>query len=405
MKTSTRQFWQVRLLALALLLTPVLHAWPQTVAIPDPELQLAIREALGKPSGDITVEDMERLIQLDASYHARAGRTPILSLQGLEAAKNLTFLDLAGRFQPLSPAIVLTDFTPLAGLSSLTTLNLRNNQLTTLTLPAGLSSLTYLYLSSNQLRSLALPASLSSLSTLELTGNQLTNLTLPAGLTNLTALSLYYNHLTTLTLPAGLSSLTYLYLSGNSLTNLTLPAGLPNLTTLDLTGNQLTNLTLPAGLTNLTALSLYNNHLTNLTLPADLSSLTYLDLTGNRLTNLTLPAGLSSLTYVYLSGNPLASIALPAGILVLDPSYAYLKGTGVDVTLFPVLKSSRLRESIGFTFELFADVGTFTVIRSTNLKSWDEVGSILVTTPNYPGTLFTDATAPDKDKGFYQVRK
>jgi internalin A len=148
-----------------------------------------------------------------------------------------------------------------------TTLDLRNNQLTTLPEAiAQLSNLSLLDLSDNQLTRLPEAiAQLSNLSGLDLSDNQLT--TLPeaiAQLSNLTVLSLSDNQLTRLPEAiAQLSNLTVLYLSNNQLT--TLPEAI-------------------AQLSNLRGLYLRNNQLT--TLPEtikQLSQLEKLDLRGNQL--------------------------------------------------------------------------------------------------------------------------
>lgn len=171
----------------------------QEVTIPDPGLNAAIRETLGKPSVTITVQDMEALRELDASLSRRGGSGPIQSLQGLDAAKNPTSLNLEGdcflRVECI-PGIKLTDFAPLAGLTNLTSLNLGGNQLTGLTLPVGLTSLNSLYLGNNHLTNFAVLSGLTSLTTLDLDFNQLTSVTLPAGLTSLNFLNLAGNRLT-----------------------------------------------------------------------------------------------------------------------------------------------------------------------------------------------------------------
>ncbi|MBD2141376.1 leucine-rich repeat domain-containing protein [Anabaena sp. FACHB-1250] len=197
-----------------------------------------------------------------------------------------------------------------------TTLNLSNNQLTTLPEAiAQLSNLTVLYLSDNQLTRLPEAiAQLSNLTGLDLSNNQLTRLPEAiAQLSNLTGLYLINNQLTRLPEAiAQLSNLTGLYLSNNQLT--TLPeaiAQLSNLTGLDLSNNQLT--TLPeaiAQLSNLRELDLSYNQLT--TLPeaiAQLSNLTGLGLSNNQLT--TLPeaiAQLSNLKGLNLRNNQLTRL-------------------------------------------------------------------------------------------------
>src|SRR5439155_17022261 len=211
--------------------------------------------------------------------------------------------------------------------------------------------------------------------------------------------------LTHLTLPTGLGNLTALYLNGNQLSDLTLAAGLTNLTTLFLYNNQLTRLTLPADLARLSELLLsYNYQLTNLTIPPELRSLNALNLSGTHLASLTLPATLTSLTYLDLQYNRLTKVAIPAGIHWLYPPVVDLRNSGVQVTLFPVLKSPQRTGSGDFNFELFADTGTFSLFRSTDLKNWTSIGSITITTPGYPGNVFTDMTAHALNRAFYEVR-
>ena len=88
----------------------------QNVNIPDPNLRAIIEEALGKTSGEtITVDDMATLTGL---YAADAN---ISNLTGLEAATNLTELDLSGNsITDISPLVANTglgegDFVNLDG--------------------------------------------------------------------------------------------------------------------------------------------------------------------------------------------------------------------------------------------------------------------------------------------------
>jgi len=341
-------------------------ALAQVVDIPDPELDAAIRLALDKPTGDISVADMESLTELDASSYTRWGGTvpapPIDSLEGLQAAKHLDWLDLSGSYpfgqspcggsanlntgdmSPLAPLTrlvrldlmrnnlesliwpegltnltvldlsvnSLTDFSVLTGLSNLQKLNLSCNQPTDLSFLSSLTSLQTLDLSYNEITGLALPEGLTNLTTLNLRSTQLTSLTLPEGLLNLATLDLRNNQLTDFHFLTGLSSLTTLDLSsGTGLTSLTLPEGLSKLTTLTLTHNQLTSLSLPEGLTNLTALGLNSNQLTSVALPTGLVNLTTLDLGRNQLKTLALPEGLTRLTRLDVRNNPIAYLAVP----------------------------------------------------------------------------------------------
>src|SRR6267154_1189145 len=78
-------FHVVQVLFLASFLASALA---QDVSIPDPGLNAAIREALGKPSGPLTVQDLLSLTNLNARSRN------VSSIDGLEAARNLVSLDL-----------------------------------------------------------------------------------------------------------------------------------------------------------------------------------------------------------------------------------------------------------------------------------------------------------------------
>jgi len=142
----------------------------QEVSVPDPGLNAAIRVALSKPTGPLTSQDLLGLTNLNAC----CGN--IKNLQGLEAARNLTLLDLT------------------------------SNQLSRLVLPVGLTNLTFLFLRGNQLTNFILPPDLAKLTSLDLGANQLASLTLPAGLDKLIGLFLVGNPLTTFVLPEPLAA-------------------------------------------------------------------------------------------------------------------------------------------------------------------------------------------------------
>jgi formylglycine-generating enzyme required for sulfatase activity len=275
----------------------------QTVSIPDPGLNAAVREALQKPTGPLTPPDMLRLTVLNA--HDRN----ITSLTGLEAASNLSTLLLQGNH--------LRDC-DLSAWPNLAVLDLANNSLTNVTLSGGATNLFSLILADNGLTRLALPADLPRLEELDLSNNQLGSLELPPRLTGLGTLNLGFNGLTNFFLPAGLTNLDILRLSGNALTNFTVPAGLNRLSQLYLDENELASFTLPAGVTNLHVLDLFFNRLTSLDLPSDQQHLIELDLANNRFASLSLPATLTGLTFLHLRSNQLTDFSLPEGLKALS---------------------------------------------------------------------------------------
>ena len=69
----------------------------QDISIPDPGLNAAIREALEKPNGPLTEQDLLSLINLDASSR------DVSSVEGLEAARIWSGCFLTSIGCPISP--------------------------------------------------------------------------------------------------------------------------------------------------------------------------------------------------------------------------------------------------------------------------------------------------------------
>ena len=329
MTTYRRTIIRLRrpLVLLALMLTGLVASIrAQEVSIPDPGLNAALRQALNKPVGPLTPQDMLGLTNLDARSRS------ISNVEGLQAARNLfsLFLDFNS----------LTNFDVPNTLTNLNVLNLGLNPLTRLSIPSGLTKLRILAMDNCLLTNLTLPADLTGLSTLDLFHNRLTGFTVSSGWTNLATLDLAFNSLVQCSIPAGLTNLDLLFLEGNQFTNFTLPAGLTGLTEFDLSANALTRFTIPADMTNLIAallsanqltdlampanlhrlgdLELDFNHLSSLNLPAGLNNLGTLVARDNQLTNLTIPADMTNLTFVDVGGNQLPNLTLPAGAARLN---------------------------------------------------------------------------------------
>ncbi|MHA6510607.1 S-layer homology domain-containing protein [Tessaracoccus sp. Y1736] len=287
------------------------HAAPEDiVTIPDANLRACINQQLGQSdSADITEADMQ---SLDSLYCWSMG---ITDATGLQHATSLTTLALEGN------QLTSVDLT---GLTKLTGLDVYGNRLAGIDL-TGLDKLSYLFLGGNQLTGIDLTG-LANLTGLSLGGNQLTGVDL-TGLDKLSYLSLDGNQLTGIDL-TGLANLNHLFLDGNQLTGIDL-TGLANLDSLSLDGNQLTGIDL-TGLAKLNHLSLDGNQLTGIDLTG-LHTPTYLSLDGNQLTGIDL-TGLVTLDSLSLDGNQLTGIDL-TGLANLDSlSLDGNQLTGIDLT-------------------------------------------------------------------------
>ena len=190
----------------------------EAVTFADPNLEAAIREAIGKPTGPIYPSDLEGLTSLSAS------EKNIADLTGLECATSLTSLGLNDN--------QISDISPLANLTSLTGLYLYSNQISTISPLANLTSLMSLGLEWNQISDISPLANLTSLTGLSLRYNQISDISPLANLTHLTWLDLEGNQISDI-LPLvdneGLSEGDEVYLTGNPLSSDSINIYIPQL--------------------------------------------------------------------------------------------------------------------------------------------------------------------------------
>lgn len=237
------------------------------VSIPDANLLEAIRDELGKPTGEITKGDMARLTNLRALWAS------ISDLTGLENAINLSSLKLDGN--------EIVDLSPLSNLTSLTTLWLWDNEIVDLVPLSNLINLSTLYLWENEIVDLAPLSGLTNLSTLYLFGNKIVDLGPLSDLANLSSLNLGFNEIVDLDPLSGLTNLSFLMLGENEIVDLAPLSDLTNLSTLYLGWNKIVDLSPLSSLVNLSALSLLQNDIVNIVPLSDLTNLSTLDLSSN----------------------------------------------------------------------------------------------------------------------------
>ncbi len=268
-------------------------ATAQTVDIPDPTLRNYIERVLGKAAGDpITVTEMATLTSIAIQEQEKG----VSDLTGLDHAINLTELHLYDSHS-------ISDISPVAGLTNLTSLGLGGNPISDISPIASLTNLTSLGLGHNQISDISPVAGLTNLTSLGLGHNQISDISPVAGLTNLTSLGLGDNQISDISAVAGLTNLTGLYLWENSISNISPVAGLTNLTGLYLENNLISDITAVAGLTNLTELDLEDNFISDISAVAGLINLRSLDLDNNFISDISAVAGLINLRSLDLRYN------------------------------------------------------------------------------------------------------
>ena len=336
------------------------------VSIPDPGLNAAIRQALQKPAGTLTDQDLLSLTDLDAR-----GRN-IRSLQGLEAARNLV------------------------------SLNLQSNQLSNFSLPSEFTNLTFLDLSDNQLSSLELPSGLTALVSLNLRDNQLTELTLPLDMTNLTTLLLDGNPLRSLTLSQQLATTNLAELvaslrnQGISLIILQPTTNPPPTVAISSPTNG-ASFTAPATITIQATARDSDGSVTNIQFFDGTNSLGNVSSSPYNL-SVSLAVGSHALTAVASDnlGNTTTSLAVTVTVTTNTPP---------TVTAIVISGTTRLPDGT-FQFAFTNTPGaSFTVLTATNsavpVDEWTSAGAAVETSPG--SFQFTDATT-DSLLRFYRVR-
>ena len=294
----------------------------------DPNLEAAVREALGLPDGPLFIEDLEQL------YTLSAGGREIKSLHGLESCLNLMSLVLDhNEISDLSPLSMLTnleflnlndnaisDTAPLAGLINLSCLYLGGNELYDEGVAhlKGLINLNFLSLERNHLCDLSFLYDLTDLTSLVLSNNEIFDLTPLQGLVNLTGLELYNNFITVIDPLAGLTNLGVLYLDSNSITSISALTNLTQLHTLALDNNSISDIEPLGGLVNLEVLYLNENGVSDLTYLADLTNLRVLFMDANAVSDISDLSGLENLTALYMARNKITDISALSNLLQLS---------------------------------------------------------------------------------------
>ena len=277
------------------------YQMPLTVVdFPDSGLETAVRDAIGKPTGDICDWDLIGLSGLNA------GGRSVIDLEGIQHCTDLTELCLWNN--------AISDIGALAGLDNLEKLWLDNNQIDDVTALAAITGLTWLFLGGNQLTGIGALSGLTNLTELELQHNQISDASPLAGLTDLTGLYLHGNQIGNISALSGMTSLTWLALQENEVSDISALSGLTHLTELGLNSNQISDVTSLSGLTGLTSLSLGGNEIVNIGALSGLTNLVNLDLSSNQIADISPLAGLINLTTLALHWNQVSDISALSGL-------------------------------------------------------------------------------------------
>jgi len=243
------------------------------------------------------------LTSLDLSWNL------IEDIHSLSGMQRLATVNLAGN---RIAAVALTDL-PILG-----TLDLRNNWIADTASLARLGALPKLFelrLSDNPIGAMSIPATpieFAGLKTLALSHSQIGSIHSLIGLMYLPAvenLDLSGNQLRDLVGLSWHTTLMRLGLADNEISDLA-PLGELGLRSLDCSNNQVTDLSPLAGLSDLDSLDMSKNQIADISPLSKLDSLRHADLAGNQISGTCVLSGLSHLTRLDLSDNRITEIQL-----------------------------------------------------------------------------------------------
>lgn len=191
------------------------------IAFDDAALETYVRAALNKPDGDITIADAQAVTELELSQQGVDPKQPYIhNLSALQYFTNLTYLGLGYAVQNADDPKAPVDISALAGLTKLESLQMGGVVVSDLSALSNMKSLISLSIfNGEQALDLAPLAGLTSLQALTLRNNEITDITPLKGLTNLTYLDLEGNQITDVTPLTGLTKMNRLFLSNNPITD------------------------------------------------------------------------------------------------------------------------------------------------------------------------------------------
>lgn len=305
------------LAGLARLSGPVLGDDP-VVHFPDLNLETAIREAIGKPTGDIYQSNLLGLTSLNAFMRG------IANIAGLEYCINLENLMLEYND--------IVNLKPLSNLSNLDELWLRVNKINDTNPLSSLTNLRVLCLDDNEISNLQPLSVLSGLEELFIQHNSISDIGPLSGLINLRYLSLMENQINNIGPLSSLTNLVDLRLGGNEIASLQPLSSLTDLGTLYLWTTKTGDMGPLSGLVNLRYLLLSNNEITDLSPLSGLTSLQELTLDLNQISDISPLSGLVELAELCLDDNQIADIT-PLRTLTKLGEFGGYEREGVNICL------------------------------------------------------------------------
>ncbi|HOP07507.1 MAG TPA: hypothetical protein PLF13_09470 [candidate division Zixibacteria bacterium] len=217
---------------------------PETVVFPDPALEAAVRQTIGKTTGTLYVTDVNGVQALVANIQGIQDLTGIEYMAGLRVlslvGNEITSIEPLDALDSLNTLLIgvneISDLSPLSNSFSLMALEANGCNIIDLSPISKLSNLTAIVFSDNQIRNVSPLASLSGLQYVDLDDNQINDISALSSLVNISSLELVNNLINDLSpLLESMGSGDELYVTGNPLSTASTDEIIPALEALGVT--------------------------------------------------------------------------------------------------------------------------------------------------------------------------
>lgn len=314
----------ILLLAVFILLANALYADRDPAYIPDSNFRQAINFNLGQPANyQPTVADLMSLTGefwgSDWAIHSIIGAEHMINVANMDLSDNLV-----SDISPLAGLTNLTflslqvnqivDISPLAALINLQNLVISDNQIMNISPLGGLTNLEMLEMSNNLISSIAPLMTLTHLERLQFMNNQISDISPLSGLLELQMLYMDYNQISDLNPLLALTDLWCLNFVGNLISDISVVAELPALQYIRGGVNQISDISPISGLVELWMVDFWDNQIIDISPLSSLTNVTYLILSYNQISDLQPLSGLTDLIRLDLHANQISDIGLLAAM-------------------------------------------------------------------------------------------
>ena len=193
------------------------YALDTVIVFNDAELEKAVRENMKRPTGDILVADALTMDALDFQRNGVDRSEPLIqNLDALKYFTNLTYLGMGYAVGDGGDPVHGIDLPPLAGMTKLTSLQMACVPVSDISVVKNMPDLiSFTDFGGGLLTDISPLAGLSKLQALTIRENKITDVTPLAGMTNLLLLDISDNLITDVTPLASLVNLERLFIANN----------------------------------------------------------------------------------------------------------------------------------------------------------------------------------------------